>query len=524
MPFGLAIVQTIIQLLRISAVSFIVSVPVLLPTLSEAKPKTFYEMLGVPEEASDEAIKKAYKRLSLDNHPDRKPDDADALSRFKEAQEAYEVLGDVEKRAYYDRHGTIAGFGMTRWWAEDEMREQREREKKDWAERVGPLYSNNLWTYEPVSRRIYDNRIGKWLSVDFRSFRSEEGWLFSGQSGTYRCLDLQASWDPNDSVGWYRSTSNRGNQLVLIDATTGFSRDAVYAPGSVSDSSQLFDVLMNPMNLLNFRSDRGNRVELMRKLDALPWNESQVSDFLTRAMAHTTILTRSDMKINFANDAMYFIPAMEAILDYEIVRQNPSVVVDFLRRAEWYRSVISEELFLHDKWFNHANATVWLSELFLYPEGAEGFTNAALSREPATTPTAGRAKVRRFANVFDLMIDRIGPSTLHYLIAKLSQYENDGFDVLEDRMIALTSNQLFYEMIARVESKTKNSTMIRQFLNWYSQHDPKRSKVFEDALKLASDARLDFLKINLPQPILRKTTTNSTQSCGDGFGIVRTGL
>jgi molecular chaperone DnaJ len=69
----------------------------------------FYEMLGVARDASETEIKKAYRKLALELHPDRNPDPA-AEARFKEITEAYEVLRDPQKRAMYDRYGK-AGLG-----------------------------------------------------------------------------------------------------------------------------------------------------------------------------------------------------------------------------------------------------------------------------------------------------------------------------------------------------------------------------------------------------------------------------
>src|SRR6187455_3069421 len=66
-------------------------------------------MLGVARDASEAEIKKAYRKLALELHPDRNPDPA-AESRFKEITEAYEVLRDPQKRAAYDRYGK-AGLG-----------------------------------------------------------------------------------------------------------------------------------------------------------------------------------------------------------------------------------------------------------------------------------------------------------------------------------------------------------------------------------------------------------------------------
>ena len=68
-------------------------------------PRDYYELLGVNRDATEQEIKKAYRKLALKYHPDRNPDDPSAEAKFKEASEAYEVLSTPEKRKIYDVHG-----------------------------------------------------------------------------------------------------------------------------------------------------------------------------------------------------------------------------------------------------------------------------------------------------------------------------------------------------------------------------------------------------------------------------------
>ena len=70
-----------------------------------------YKTLGVSKKATDEEIKKAYRKLARKYHPDRNPDDDAAEEKFKEISAAYDVLGDPEKRKEYDEGGVFAGFG-----------------------------------------------------------------------------------------------------------------------------------------------------------------------------------------------------------------------------------------------------------------------------------------------------------------------------------------------------------------------------------------------------------------------------
>ena len=73
--------------------------------------RDYYEILEVNRNASETEIKKAYRRLAVQFHPDKNPGDKKAEEKFKEANEAYEVLSDAQKRAAYDRFGHAAFSG-----------------------------------------------------------------------------------------------------------------------------------------------------------------------------------------------------------------------------------------------------------------------------------------------------------------------------------------------------------------------------------------------------------------------------
>ena len=75
--------------------------------------RDYYEILGVEQNASKDELKKAYRKLAMQFHPDRNPGDKESEEKFKEAAEAYEILNNDDKRAKYDRfgHDGVRGSG-----------------------------------------------------------------------------------------------------------------------------------------------------------------------------------------------------------------------------------------------------------------------------------------------------------------------------------------------------------------------------------------------------------------------------
>src|SRR6187455_1403076 len=76
--------------------------------------RDYYEVLGVNKTASADEIKKAYRKVAMQYHPDRNPGDKSSEEKFKEAAEAFEVLSDADKKAQYDRYGHAGVTGNGR--------------------------------------------------------------------------------------------------------------------------------------------------------------------------------------------------------------------------------------------------------------------------------------------------------------------------------------------------------------------------------------------------------------------------
>jgi len=202
--------------------------------------KDYYSILGVRRDASGQEIKRAYRRLARKHHPDVNPGDKSAEARFKEINEAYEVLSDKEKRQKYDQFGdqwqyadqfARAGAQRTHFWDFSQGGAQRfQFEEGDWDSLVSDLFQG--FRTGTSGRRVRPRR-GR--DVDY----PVEVTLEEAYQGTNRFLSLKTE-EPCSGCGGTGRIQNvpcsacRGSGTV-----TGLKRLEVKIPPGVKDGSRV---------------------------------------------------------------------------------------------------------------------------------------------------------------------------------------------------------------------------------------------------------------------------------------------
>lgn len=260
---------------------WILSISTFFTNFSVAATKDPYSVLGVPRDATSDDIKKAYRRLAMQFHPDKNPGDASAEERFKEINEAHAVLINVSKRAQYDKYGSVDA-------KEVDFKVKQKQAREDKADEHGKQHGNPTWPYNKDLHAFYDHRTGEWARMDYnfnKVFYTDSGLRFYPNDGTYADPALDsAKWDPANGSRYYRITSN-SDRVFDIEPRNGFPKGYQYQPRTLSQYSDLFDAAFNPRN--NFRQ---LKPELLQSLKSIKWTPELERDFQERAEAHFELL------------------------------------------------------------------------------------------------------------------------------------------------------------------------------------------------------------------------------------------
>ena len=468
--------------------------------LAEMNP---YVVMGVEKTASAEVIKQAYRALAKKYHPDLNPGDPTGNAKFLELKEAYDILSNDQRRAQFDQYGT-ANSKTRPNSQEDELRRRAEDLIRR-ADELGAKYSNPKWSYEAQSHQFYDNRLRKWLRMGelLGIFYSVEGWSFDPSNGTYRSSDINAEWNPEDKRGWTRyigvgrnGSLSGGRERIFLDPETGFSLGANYHPSTISDSSDLFDEVLNPLSVLAHkykRSHRHDRSKLLDRLHNLAWTEQQKSDFIARARAHIQVYMHPDMEVRSVNDVPYSEAFVEAVIDNEASQAQPEIVIEMLRANSNRNHKTFAEIMTKVSWMKHPNASVWMIELFRNDSAAAEFVRILLSQDKEAN--LGSSRLEPILKI--VPNGGIKPGTMNQIIfSMLFLYSESGLDRHREFLANLAELPDFAKLVAVYGIGERQMQVMSDFLKWYRGINPAAAQAYSNALNLPGASRKNFYRLS----------------------------
>lgn len=433
-----------------------------------------YQTLGVSPSASVAEIKQAYRVLIMRYHPDQNQGDAAAVEKFRKVQEAYELLTRPPSQVQRDK----------KFWERTE--EDDVRDNVEWIKKNNQR-SNDRWVFEAESRRFYDNRLKKWLLPELRGaampgpfFRSEEGWQFDPDYGTYYSVDIDAKLNPDDGRGWTRRLSNTDDSYLQIDPLTGFSIESNYRPKTLSDASALFDEILNPAHVLRSKKDPSQRNAQLEKLDALEWTPSQTSDYRERVREHIRIFQRKDMAPRLASNAMYAESILQAIMEPAVIKSHPDLVVELIRDfPTWASKTMTKDYLVRDSWLTHPNSPIWLREVFRSTQSVFPYT--FIDQLFNSTKSTGTA-ILKFEHVYPAMLEGApAPRALRRMINWI--HFNKSFESFKTILANLVELPGFSEMVSTVDTDAEDRAGIVEVLMALAQNGSTHATVYLETLE-----------------------------------------
>jgi len=308
-----------------------------------------YQVLGVARNASQEEIKKAYRKLAVQYHPDKNPGDKIAEEKFKQINEAHQILSNPSERAYYDQFGS-SGRGP-RWGGTTETGSGWNpyggwEDNSNGFRRDSPgAGATGLHELRPGV--LYDPTTG----VEYQWDPSNE--RFYGKDQTY--------YSPDGKRFWWNGRPYGAADDARFEPDPGRRQGAFYrvprAPTTHSSASELFDRLLDPKNL----ESRGALVERARRLD---WTPEITKDFVERA---SLLIDSTEWPGGLALDGSSLAYTeknrlkMKALLDLPFIKEHPQVVDRFIQAS---RVHALDGLFFRDylnqpEWKSSPHALRW---------------------------------------------------------------------------------------------------------------------------------------------------------------------